>query len=255
MRELINSYKPEMLWSDGDWEAPSDYWRSPEFLAWLYNDSPVKDSVVVNDRWGSDTLCKHGDTYTCQDRYNPGTLQQHKWENAMTIDKSTWGFNRASNLDDYMTAQELIDEIVSTVSCGGNIVINVGPAKDGTINPIFQDRLNEVGKWLKVNGEAIYSTKPWDNCQNDTATSDVWYTVNKNGADVYVMMLRWPKNGVLELGCPELTKTSQVMMVGLPDVQLNATRESNVLRIMLPDKALAPTNWGSVIKITNFKVL
>jgi alpha-L-fucosidase len=42
------------------------------FLAWLYNSSPVKDNVVVNDRWGSDTDCQHGGYYSCRDRYNPG---------------------------------------------------------------------------------------------------------------------------------------------------------------------------------------
>lgn len=71
----MNNYKPEIIWSDGEWEAPDTYWDSLNFLAWLYNDSPVKDTVVVNDRWGGDTLCKHGGFLTCADRYQPGTRQ------------------------------------------------------------------------------------------------------------------------------------------------------------------------------------
>ena len=51
MIELVNTFEPHVLWSDGDWEAEPEYWRSQEFLAWLYNDSPVKDSIVVNDRY------------------------------------------------------------------------------------------------------------------------------------------------------------------------------------------------------------
>lgn len=70
--ELINLYEPDVIWSDGDWEAEDVYWKATEFLAWLYNESPVKDKVVVNDRWGRGIPCKHGDFYTCSDRYNPG---------------------------------------------------------------------------------------------------------------------------------------------------------------------------------------
>ena len=87
LMELITKYRPEVLWSDGDWEADPGYWDTLQFLAWLYSDSPVRDTVVTNDRWGVGVLCKHGDFYTCSDRYNPGILQSHKWENAMTIDK------------------------------------------------------------------------------------------------------------------------------------------------------------------------
>ena len=46
----VNTYHPEVIWSDGDWSAFDVYWKSREFLAWLFNDSPVKETVVVNDR-------------------------------------------------------------------------------------------------------------------------------------------------------------------------------------------------------------
>lgn len=72
MMELVEKYRPEVIWSDGDWEASDDYWQSKQFLSWLYNDSPVKETVVANDRWGRNIPCHHGDFYTCQDRYNPG---------------------------------------------------------------------------------------------------------------------------------------------------------------------------------------
>ena len=72
MHEIVERYKPHIVWSDGDWEAPDTYWNSTEFLAWLYNQSPVKDVVAVNDRWGSGCICHHGGYYTCSDRYDPG---------------------------------------------------------------------------------------------------------------------------------------------------------------------------------------
>lgn len=173
MVELVNKYKPHYIWSDGEWEASDTYWRSKDFIAWLYNSSPVKDTVLVNDRWGNETLGKHGSVYTVQDRYNPGVLQTHKWENAMTIDKGSWGYRPEAPLSEYFDTQYLIDQLVSTVSCGGNLLLNVGPSKDGRINPIFEERLRDMGRWLGVNGEAIYYTQPWIH-QNDTRTQDVW---------------------------------------------------------------------------------
>ena len=59
-------------------------------------------------------------------------------------------------------------------SCGGNLLLNVGPTHDGRIVPIFEERLRQIGAWLEVNGEAIYKTKPWK-AQNDTVTPNVWY--------------------------------------------------------------------------------
>lgn len=146
LKEIIWKYKPEVIWSDGDWEAPDGYWKSKEFLAWLYNESGVKDTVVTNDRWGQGITCKHGDFYTCSDRYNPGVLQPHKWENAMTIDAQSWGHRNNARLEDYLTSASLIKELVSTVSCGGNLLLNVGPTKYGTLEAIFVERLLDIGR-------------------------------------------------------------------------------------------------------------
>ncbi|CAG7817979.1 unnamed protein product, partial [Allacma fusca] len=143
--EIVEKYKPEVIWSDGDWEAPDSYWQAAKFVAWLYNDSPVNATVVTNDRWGPVTKCKHGDFYTCQDNYNPGVLQKHKWENCMTVDRNSWGYRRNAQIEDYRTPQQLIDSLVETVSCGGNLLLNIGPTKEGTIDPLQEERLLQIG--------------------------------------------------------------------------------------------------------------
>ncbi|XP_035733443.1 alpha-L-fucosidase-like [Vespa mandarinia] len=213
MHELIEMFEPEVIWSDGDWEATDSYWKSKEFLSWLYNDSPVKNTVVVNDRWGTNIPCHHGDFYTCTDRYNPGILLPHKWENCMTIDKKSWGFRRNAPLNEYFTLNELIKELVTTVSCGGNLLMNVGPTKDGIISPIFEERLRGIGSWLKVNGEAIYNTKPWK-IQNDTLTSDIWYTQSKNEKRLYVLILEWPNESTLSLGSLKVPGNTRISLLG-----------------------------------------
>ncbi|XP_054707938.1 alpha-L-fucosidase-like isoform X2 [Uloborus diversus] len=246
--ELVTQYKPEVIWSDGDWEASDTYWKSKEFLAWLYNTSPVKDVVVVNDRWGSGIPCKHGGYYTCTDRFNPKTLQAHKWENAMTLDKQSWGFRRNADLSSILTIEELITTLAETVSCGGNLLINVGPTHDGRIVPIFQERLKQLGSWLKVNGESIYSTKPWT-AQNDTLTPGVWYTSKES--TVYAIVLSWPKNSVLTLGSLQVKQNSVIYMLGV-NAPLPYKVSSKTVSVSFPTltPSTMPCQWAWVLKVT-----
>ncbi|XP_026742726.1 alpha-L-fucosidase-like [Trichoplusia ni] len=255
IRQLINKYKPSVLWSDGDWEAHDDYWRSTDLLAWLYNDSPVKDEIVVNDRWGIDIPGKHGDFYNYQDRYNPGKLLKHKWENAFTVDSKSWGYRRQMSINEVFTINQILNQVVSTVSCGGNVLINIGPTKEGTIIPVFQERLLALGEWLSINGEAIYGSSPWHS-QNDTINPKVWYTCTKTDynashptavpskADrvtaIYAVMLKWPQNSVLNLA--DVTAylhsgTYKVEMLGNEGQYLNWNITNGQVQIQLPDKA------------------
>ncbi|KAK3612039.1 hypothetical protein CHS0354_021720 [Potamilus streckersoni] len=213
--EIVNRYKPDIVWSDGDWAGNYTYWKSREFLAWLYNDSPVKDTVVTNDRWGWGCLCQHGGFLTCTDRYNPGKLQKRKWENAMTLDIDSWGYRRTATLEDYLTMDNITQILAQTISCGGNVLINVGPTKDGLIKPIFEERLRQLGDWLKVNGDAIYGTNPWT-YQNDTYTPNVWYTSKKveTETNVYAIVLEWPETDTLYLAAPTPSSATVVTLLG-----------------------------------------
>jgi len=248
MVELVNTYKPDILWSDGEWDMPDTYWKSTKFLAWLYNESPVKDEILTNDRWGSNVTCYHGDIRTCIDRYNPGVIQANKWENAMTIDWNSWAYRRNSNIGEYATTKQLIDLLVETVSCGGNILINVGPTKEGHIDPIYQERLVGLGEWLSLNGEAIYESNPWVEHQNDTLTSGVWYT-QKDGA-TYASVLSWPGNNLLRLGAVSeiFNEFTEVIILDSYQVLEWSKSEDGVVTIQFPDKATVYRNDVWVLK-------
>ncbi len=156
-KDVVTRYKPAIIFSDGEWEMTSKEWKSEELLAWLFNESPSRDEVVIDDRWGSDTRHKHGGYYTTE--YAAGMEgAAHPWEESQGMGFS-YGYNRAENLDDYKSARNLILLLVDTVSRGGNLLLDIGPNADGTIPVIMQQRLVEMGDWLKVNGEAIYGTR------------------------------------------------------------------------------------------------
>jgi alpha-L-fucosidase len=158
-KDLVTRYKPSVIFSDGEWDLTSEEWHSAELLAWLFNESPVKDEVVIDDRWGKDTKHKHGGYWTTE--YTAGMSgESHPWEESRGMGVS-YGLNRAERLNDYHTGPELILMLADTVSRGGNLLLDIGPAADGTIPVIMEERLSQIGQWLRTNGEAIYGTKPW----------------------------------------------------------------------------------------------
>ncbi|MGA2859950.1 MAG: alpha-L-fucosidase, partial [Candidatus Sulfotelmatobacter sp.] len=158
-KDVVMRYKPSIIFSDGEWDLTSTEWQSPKLLAWLLNESPVKDGVVINDRWGKETRHKHGGYWTTE--YTPGMSGiDHPWEENRGMGFS-YGYNRAERLEDYHTGRELVIMLVDVVSRGGNLLLDIGPDADGAIPVVMEERLIQIGDWLKVNGEAIYGTKLW----------------------------------------------------------------------------------------------
>jgi alpha-L-fucosidase len=156
-KDLVTKYKPSVIFSDGEWDISDTAWKSPELLAWLFNESPVKNEVVVNDRWGNNTREKnHGAMYTTSE-YGSGMDASIVWEESQGIG-SSYGYNRNEQLKDYKSSRELILMLNDIVSRGGNFLLDIGPDADGNIPVILQQRLTDIGDWLSVNGEAIYST-------------------------------------------------------------------------------------------------
>src|SRR5947207_1591499 len=222
-KDLVTHYKPAIIFSDGEWEMTSEQWHSAELLAWLFNESPVKDDVVVDDRWGSDTRHKHGDYWTTE--YTAGLSGvDHPWEESRGMGVS-YGYSRAEDLNIYHTSRELVFILVDTVSRGGNLLLDIGPRADGTIPVIMEERLTQMGDWLKINGEGIYGTRPWKNTgqwssgevpkieynKEYSSTYDVTKLIEKpadgkasieafftsKGNDVYAILPQWPDHGLV----------------------------------------------------------
>jgi alpha-L-fucosidase len=256
MKDLVTRYTPDILWTDGEWDKPSKEWKSEEFLAWLYNDSPVKMNIVVNDRWGSETRSRHGGIFTTEygligEKEAIDNPIIHPWEECRGIGTS-FGFNRTEGLSDYSTAEQLVKLLVSTVSAGGNLLLDIGPAADGTIPVIMQQRLMEIGKWLRTNGEAIYGTRAFitnkkDEALTPEANKTVFFT--RKNRDLYVICLGWPKGKIELKGLKSSGKIKTVMLGTDMIVSSGVTGENLIITppLLTPDDSQP----AYVFKISN----
>ncbi|WOO41151.1 alpha-L-fucosidase [Rubellicoccus peritrichatus] len=155
-KEVVTKYKPWHIFFDGEWHQDYKGWKSEELAHWLYNESPVKDTVVTNDRWGR-VRGKWGDVYESEYGGGKYTRPDHPWQEDRGIGKS-YGYNRTESIYDYDSRDELIRMFSGVVGGGGNFLLCVGPTADGRIPVIMQERLLQIGEWLKTNGVAIYGT-------------------------------------------------------------------------------------------------
>ena len=249
MKDLVTRYEPDIFWTDGEWDHPSEKWKSTEFLAWLYNESPVKDRVAVNDRWGKETRGVHGGYFTTEydlvhGQEGVGEVER-PWEECRGIGTS-FGYNQVEDLNNYMTSDALVDMLIAKVAGGGNLLLDIGPTADGRIPVIQQQRLLDMGNWLNINGEAIYETRAWEGSANNT-TENVYFT--KKGNDLYVLCTEFPEKPIEIKGVKSSGKVSMPGFEG----NIKSKKSGNMLTITPPllSPATNPSPYAWVFKIEN----
>ena len=229
LKELVVNYQPSLIFSDGgEWDGTDDYWKTKEFLSWLYNDSPVKNEVVVNDRFAKDMPGNHGDYYSSEYKDMEGANADHPWEESRGIGGS-YGFNRAENIDDYNSSKELVHELIDIVSRGGNLLLNVGPASDGRIPVIMQQRLIDIGAWLEVNGESIYKTRKRKITSQKNGEQELYFTTKAD--DLFCIFTQWTSTVTIDL--LETEEVKSIKMLGW-EGEIPWKVEAGQLKIELP---------------------
>jgi len=251
MKDLVTRYKPDILWTDAEWFQPAETWKSTQFLSWLFNDSPVKNTIAINDRWGKETRGKHGGYFTTEyglvhEDKSSGHAFEHPWEECRGIGGS-FGYNRNENLEDYSSSEELVHILIEKVARGGNLLLNVGPTDDGRIPVIMQQRLADMGDWLRINGEAIYKTRRWDKAPAINPETSLFFTKKEN--HLYAILTHWPDEPIKIEG---ISKVSQVRMLGF-DEKIKYFVQGNTLIITPPEITYAniPCNYAWVFEVTD----
>lgn len=257
--ELLTDYgKIDILWLDGGWVRIKTEDEIKTELSLVYENSrwtrnPQSQDIdmaeiVKNARQKQPGLI-------VVDRAVPGMFQNYltpeqeipekglsyPWETCMTM-ATSWSY--VPN-DTYKSANELIEKLVDIVSKGGNFLLNIGPGPDGELDPVAYERLNELGSWMKINGEAIYNSRMYSVYSDG---EKVRYTRSKDHQTLYVFLFDYLK-GPLILNNAIVKKGSKIVMLGSNEA-LTFKNLSEGIEIILPQELENKGKYVWVFKIS-----
>jgi alpha-L-fucosidase len=225
--ELVEKYRPQLVWFDWWIEQPvfEPYLR--RFAAYYYDRAAGSgEGVAINYK---NKAFPDGAAVLDIERGQLATIRPFFWQTDTSISKNSWGYVTEQ---DYKTAGSIVGDLVDIVAKNGALLLNIGPRPDGTIPEEEQSILLDIGRWLETNGEAIYGTRPWlvygegptrvvEGSFSDTKRAaftgeDIRFTAK--GTTLYAIALAWPANGRLLVRT--LARQSETAPAAISDVRL-----------------------------------
>lgn len=260
--ELVDKYQPQLVWFDWWIEEPAFAPYLRRFAAYYYNRAAQWGrGVAINYKHGA---FPEGTAVYDVERGQLGDIRPLFWQTDTSISKNSWGYVQDQ---DYKSATSLIHDLVDSVSKNGALLLNIGPRADGTIPEPEQAILREMGRWLALNGEAIYATRPWrvygegptdvvtgsfaDTKRQAFGPRDLRFTTK--GDALYAIGLGWPPKG--EVTIQSLATNlklyphaiAQVEMLGVQE-PLAFSQGARGLLVKLPPEP--PCDHAYVLRIT-----
>jgi alpha-L-fucosidase len=202
--EIVEKYHPDLIYFDWWVGQPSFRDHLTRFAAFYYNQGARRGTgAVIN--YKHDAFQENSATLDIE-RGQLTDIRPMHWQTDTSLSNGSWGYIEN---DTYKTPEFVIHQLADVVSKNGNLLLNIGPRPDGTIPEAAQRVLREVGAWLKVNGDAIYETRPWKRFGegptqvvggyfHDTDTKPYTaedFRFTSKGAALYAIGLKWPANG------------------------------------------------------------
>lgn len=231
VRELCTQYGDlDLLWFDGAWPYGVEEWRARELIDMIRELQPA---VLVNDRTGLP-----GDLVT-PEQHVPGGVQARPWESCVTSVERHWGYHAGDTL--WKSATQVIHMLAQVAEGGGNLLLNVGPRADGTWPAQFEDLLQEVGDWLRVNGEAIYG------CEPGVCESISFGRQTVRSGTVYLHVLYWPGETLRLAGLDNRVLRARYVADGWP---IRFRQEGDAITLEgLPSLAPDPRNTVIALEV------
>lgn len=227
-RELIERYKPTILWNDIGYPETGD---AVNIFADYYNNFP---DGVINNRWeiGKENAPPRHHDFETPEYKTMDTIYPEKWETCRGMGYS-FGYNHVEGPEQTIAESELIHLLIDVTSKNGNLLLNVGPKADGSIPKIQAQRLRALGGWLDANGEAIFGTRPWERASGNTGSgTDVRFT--RKGEELYAILLSRPEGAEVTLEGITPAEDAHITLLGHGNCEWKT--EKGVLTIVLPKR-------------------
>jgi alpha-L-fucosidase len=268
-KELIDRYHPDLLWNDIALPSLVNKWQ---LFADYYNEVP---EGVVNNRWGqgdtidfsflgqpADALIDLQLKKDWFDYYSPEyiptyKLTRHKWEADHGL-----GYAFAYNQEEYLhpehlkTLDQLIEDLADLVSKNGNLLLGIGPKADGTIPDYQSNILIGIGKWLKINGDAIYATRSWKIAESSASfipstkdTIPVRFTQSKNGKYLFIILLKNPHHQTIVIDNIDVTLKKLTVLTAHHPQPVKGYITNNKLTVYLDKASGIPREHALVLRI------
>jgi alpha-L-fucosidase len=258
--ELVDKYQPQIVYFDWWIEQVVFEPYLQKFAAYYYNRGEEwGKGVAINYKYQSFPA---GTAVYDIERGQLKGIRPDFWQTDTSVSKNSWGYIKNHN---YKTAGDIIGDLVDIVSKNGALLLNIGPRPDGTIPEPEQAMLREIGRWLAINGEAIYGTRPWrvfgegpteivegyfaDTRRAPFTGQDIRFTIKDS--TLYAICLAWPGEAVtitsLSANSPvPADKIGEISMLGVPG---SLSWEQNEAGLIIQTPAQKPGEYAYAFKI------
>ncbi|HKW17966.1 MAG TPA: alpha-L-fucosidase [Terriglobales bacterium] len=258
--ELVEKYHPDIVYFDWWIGQASVRPNLTKFAAFYYNDSLKYDGHVGVINYKDYAMQEHSGVLDIE-RGQLGDLRPLPWQTDTSVSNKSWGY---INNDTFKSPEFIVHQLVDIVSKNGNLLMNIGPRSDGTIPDEVQQVLLDVGSWLRVDGEAIYGTRPWriygegptkvaagsfhDTDIEHYKPEDFRFTTK--GSVLYAIGLAWPTSGEAVIHSVALgvgnERVNSVDLLG-SDAKLQFEQRADGLHVQLPGQS--PTKYAYALRV------
>jgi alpha-L-fucosidase len=252
--ELVDKYRPQLVWFDWWINTPAFEPYLQRFGAYYYNRG-AEWGLEVAINYKEKAFAEGSAVYDIERGQLKG-INPLFWQNDTSVSRNSWGYVQNQ---DYKTVTSIVQDLVDVVSKNGALLLNIGPRADGTIPEPEQEMLRQIGRWLALNGEAIYDTRPWkvfgegptevpeggftDTKREAFTAQDIRFTAK--GETLYATALAWPEDGVLCVATLAREPVTSVELLGAGPVSW--TQDAEGLKVTLP--AQAPCEHAYVLQV------